>query len=98
MYHILKKFRNGEKMTLWLLKSKWEILIEWFNCDCLLGIGWSLFARDLELQLGDTCVFETTANPLEFNVCVFRQEQYDFVMFNPGESLYILSLFVFLSD
>ncbi|KAK1405313.1 hypothetical protein POM88_004918 [Heracleum sosnowskyi] len=83
LYHLLKKFRNVEKITLWLLKTKWEVGIEWYDYHCVLGNGWSLFARDLELCLGDTCIFESTNNALEFNVCVFKREEYDFVMFEP---------------
>ena len=94
MYHRLKKFRKGEKITLWLLEKKWEVVIEWYNHHCLLGSGWSLFARDVEFRGGDTCVFECTDDLLEYNVYVFRQEEYDSVMFNAG---YILFPFTILS-
>lgn len=87
MYHVFKKFKYGQKISLSLLKRKWEITIEYYNFNCLFGCGWSVCAKELELCLGDTCILEPTDNPCEFNICVFRHEKYDFAMFKPGRVL-----------
>ncbi|KAK1370143.1 hypothetical protein POM88_036235 [Heracleum sosnowskyi] len=71
MYHVLKKFKNGEKITLRLLKTKWEILIEWqeeydfvmFNSD-LYG------ANFFHLVFPDSLERYTMVLPISFGYCL----------------------------
>lgn len=65
----------------------------------MFGAGWSKFVKEAGIHTGDICVFECIGNRLQFNICIERQEDHDFITVNPGDvvfSFFFLSIQVIL--
>lgn len=98
MYEIFKNWNNGERITMWLFNKCWEVEIEWCNYYCMFGLGWSKFVEEVDIRIGDSCIFECTGNRLEFNICIERDEEHDFFIVNPGDFVFILLSFYIPCD
>lgn len=84
MYSFFKNWSDGERITLWLFDECWKIEIKWCDYHCMFSTGWNNFVKETDLCLGDTCIFECTGRRLEFNICIERNEDHDFIIVNPG--------------
>lgn len=73
---LYKNWKNGGKVEFMFVDKRWEIKVEWLNESCTLGDGWQKFARDTELENGDTLVLSTSSSSGEnlVNVCIFKDE------------------------
>lgn len=73
---LYKNWDVCDKVKLVLSEKHWEISIKWFGGNCYFGKGWYQFARDAEVDVGDTLILFRlkSCDRTTINACIFKRE------------------------
>jgi len=86
----IARLRVGEDKA-WKVNVKFDYV----KRGSILNVGWNLFAKDNNLQVGDVCKFEMTqSEPLSFNISISRVREYPSPNKLQGFSYFLHYLFV----
>lgn len=61
-------------ITIYYGRKKWKLRIKKKNNKVEIHGGWNRFKKDLELKLGDFCLFTKRNNQRRFNVQIYKKD------------------------